>query len=77
MIINLIVTKEDDGYTAVVPSLKGCESWAHSEENVIEKIVELAAFYLNVDNPSEIRIDKARSQQNKSIYKLIFDKKPL
>lgn len=77
MIINLIVTKEDDGYTAVVPSLKDCESWAHSEENVIEKIVELAAFYLNVDNPSEIRIDKARSQQNKSIYKLIFDKKPL
>ena len=37
MILDLIVTKTNDGYTAEIPSLKGCESWAHQEDEVIEK----------------------------------------
>lgn len=76
MIIDLIVKKEHDGFTAYVPSLKGCDSWAHSEDDALIKALELAAYYLSIDDPSELKIDKARVQQNKSIYKLIFDKKP-
>lgn len=73
MVIDLIVTKTNDGYTAEVPSLKGCESWAHEEEQVIEKILELSSFYLQIP-AKEIKIDKARKEQNTIIYKLIFDK---
>jgi predicted RNase H-like HicB family nuclease len=32
MVIDLIITKTNDGYTAEVPSIKGCESWAHDED---------------------------------------------
>ena len=46
MILDVIVTKSDDGYTAEIPSLKGCESWAHDEDTVLDKIIELASFYL-------------------------------
>ena len=73
MVIDLIVTKTNDGYTAEVPSLKGCESWSHDEDSVIEKIFELTSFYLRLD-AKEIKLDKARREENKTIYKLIFHK---
>lgn len=74
MILDLIITKTNDGYTAEIPSLHGCESWAHKEDEVIEKILELAVFYLKLNSVSELKIDKARSNKNKSVYKLVFDK---
>ena len=73
MVIDLIVTKTNDGYTAEVPSIKGCESWAHDEETVIDKIIELTAFYIKLP-VKEIKIDRARKEKNKIIYKLIFHK---
>lgn len=73
MIIDLIVTKTNDGYTAEVPSLKGCESWAHDEDTVIIKILELSSFYLQLP-VKEIKLDRARKENNTIIYKLIFNK---
>lgn len=73
MVIDLIVTKTNDGFTAEVPSIKGCESWAHEEEQVIDKILELSSFYLKLPVKS-LKIDRARKENNKIIYKLIFDK---
>ena len=73
MVIDLIVTKTNDGHTAEVPSIKGCESWAHDEDTVIEKIIELTSYYVKL-SPKEFRLDKARKEENKTIYKLIFNK---
>jgi predicted RNase H-like HicB family nuclease len=73
MVLEIVVHKTDDGYTAEVPSLKGCESWAHDEDTVISKIVELVAYYLKTDQ-KEFKIDKARGSRTKTIYKLIFSK---
>ena len=73
MILDIIITKSDDGFTAEIPSIHGCESWAHDEDSVIEKIIELAAFYLKV-NVKSFKIDKARALKNKSVYKLVFNK---
>jgi predicted RNase H-like HicB family nuclease len=76
MVIDLLVISEDDGFTAVVPSLKGCESWAHSEDEAITNVIELTKFYSNLPEDLEIKIDLARKEKNKKIYKLIFDKEP-
>jgi predicted RNase H-like HicB family nuclease len=73
MVIDLIITKTNDGYTAEVPSIKGCESWAHDEETVIEKITELTSFYVQLPAKA-IKLDRARREENRIIYKLIFDK---
>ena len=73
MILDIVVHKTDDGYTAEVPSLKGCESWAHDEETVLDKVIELAAYYLKTDR-KEFKIDKARGNRTKTIYKLVFNK---
>lgn len=74
MVLDLIVTKTDDGVTAEVPSINGCESWAHKEEEAIEKTIELLRFYNNLDNEVEIKVDKARGNKTKTIYKLVFNK---
>ena len=74
MVLDLIITKTDDGVTAEVPSINGCESWAHKEEEAIEKTIELLRFYNNLDKEVEIKIDKARGNKTKTIYKLVFNK---
>lgn len=74
MVIDLITVRTNDGYTAEVPSINGCESWAHSEDEAIKNVIELVRFYTNLPPENEIRIDRARKYPNKIIYKLIFDK---
>lgn len=74
MVIDLIINNTDDGFNSEVPSIKGCESWAHTEDEVIEKTVEIVRYYLKLPDSVKIKIDKARKEENSSIYKLIFDK---
>lgn len=74
MVIDLIVHKTDDGFTAEIPSLKGCETWAHEEDEVIEKTVDLVKYYLALSDETKIIVDKARKYSNKIVYKIIFDK---
>lgn len=74
MILDLIVTNSDDGYTAIVPSIPGCDNWAHKEDDVIKSTVEFVFFYLNLPKDTEMKIDMARKEKNRSIYKLIFEK---
>ncbi len=73
MVIDLIINKTDDGCTAEIPSLKGCECWAHDEDSVMNKILDLAAFYLKTD-VNKFKVDKARGSRTKIIYKLVFNK---
>jgi hypothetical protein len=76
MILDVVVIKTDDGVTAEVPSLKHCECWAPDEETALDKIMDLAAYYLQADE-QKLKLDKARKSKNKSIYKLVFDKSTL
>jgi len=73
MILDVVVTQTNDGYVAEIPSLIGCESWAHDEDAVLSKILELAAFYLKTDI-KKFKLDKARRVKNHSVYKLVFYK---
>jgi predicted RNase H-like HicB family nuclease len=73
MILDIIINKTDDGCTAEIPSLKGCECWAHSEDDVMDKILELAAYYLKTD-VKKFKLDKARGTRSKIVYKLVFHK---
>ena len=73
MILDIILNKTDDGCTAEIPSINGCECWAHNEDSAMDKILELAAYYLKTDI-KKFKIDKARGTRNKIVYKLVFNK---
>ena len=73
MVLDIVIEKSDDGCTAEVPSLKGCECWAHDEDSAIDKVMDLASYYLKTDR-KKFKIDKARGNREKIIYKLVFDK---
>jgi predicted RNase H-like HicB family nuclease len=74
LILDLNVTKTDDGYTAEVPSIKGCECWSPDENEVIDKTLELLRFYIKCPPEMKIKIDRARREDSLTVYKLIFDK---
>ena len=74
MILDLVVKSSDDGFTAVIPSLKGIDCWAHKHDDVIDEALKMLCYYLNFEDASKIQIDLARKEKNKTIYKLIFNK---
>ncbi len=74
MVLDLVVTDTDDGFTADIPSIKGCESWAHTEDEVIDKTIDLLSFLISIPEKEKIKIDRARKEKNRTIYKLVFDK---
>lgn len=73
MVIDLVIKKELDGFSAFVPSIKGCETWARQEDEAIDKVLELVEFYLKIKK-EKIIVDKARKENDEIIYKLVFDK---
>ena len=73
MILDVVLNKTDDGYTAEIPSINGSECWAHEEDAALEKIIELASYYLKVDL-KKFKVDRARRNNMQTIYKLVFDK---
>ncbi|HPI38411.1 MAG TPA: hypothetical protein PK397_10740 [Ignavibacteriaceae bacterium] len=74
MVLDIILNKSDDGFTAEVPAINGCECWAAKEDDAVDKIVELAAFYLKIKDLKKLKLDKARVSGNKQYYKLVFNK---
>ncbi len=74
MVLDIIIKKTDDGFTAEVPSLKGCECWAHDEDTVMNKIIDLVSYYLKINSKEKFKVDKARGNKNKTVYKLVFNK---
>ncbi len=74
MILDLVVNSSDDGYTASIPSIKGIDCWAHKQDDVINEALKMLCYYLNFEDASQIKIDMARKEKNKIIYKLIFNK---
>jgi hypothetical protein len=74
MVLDLHVISSDDGYSAEVPSIKGCESWAHQEDEAINKVIEMLRFYLQFSDDKKVLVDRARREKSLTVYKLIFDK---
>jgi len=74
LVLDLHVIQTDDGFTAEVPSIKGCESWAHGEDEAIDKTIELLKFYIQSSSDKKIKIDRAHREHPLTVYKLIFDK---
>jgi predicted RNase H-like HicB family nuclease len=74
LILDLNVIKTDDGYTAEVPSIRGCESWSLNEDEAIDKTLELLRFYIKCPPERKIIVDRAGRDKSITVYKLIFDK---
>ncbi|MCJ7555257.1 MAG: hypothetical protein MUO34_15405 [Ignavibacteriaceae bacterium] len=76
MILDIVIEKTNDGFNADVPSLRECDTWAHDEETVINNILERVSYFLRIDQKL-FKLDKARRENNFTIYKLVIDKTSL
>lgn len=73
MVLDIVIEKTNDGFNANVPSLRECDTWAHDEETVINNILERVSYFLRIDQKL-FKLDKARRENNFTIYKLVIDK---
>jgi hypothetical protein len=76
MILDLVIEKTNDGFNADIPSLQDCDTWAHDEETAINNILERVSYFLMIDQKL-LKLDKARRESNRTIYKLVIDKTSL
>lgn len=74
MVLDLIVDRSDDGYSTEIPSVKGCESWDHNEDDAILKTLELLRYFIQLDTNYKIKVDLARKEGFRKVYKIIFDR---
>ncbi|NLT52202.1 MAG: hypothetical protein GXX85_14960 [Ignavibacteria bacterium] len=75
MVLTMIVKHSDDGFTAEVPSVKGCESWAHSKDDAINNVLELVSFYLKLSDKIKIDVEISNKKKDSTIYKLLIARK--
>lgn len=69
MTLNAIIEKDENGYFAFVPELKGCVSQGDSFEELVANIKEASELYLQSLQSSEI---KALQNKFTSIIPLEF-----
>lgn len=69
MTLNAIIEKDENGYFAFVPELKGCVSQGDSFEEVVANIKEASELYLQSLQSNEI---KALQNKFTSIIPLEF-----
>ncbi|MBI5726808.1 MAG: hypothetical protein HY965_03075 [Ignavibacteriales bacterium] len=74
MILNLLVEKTNDGFTSDVPTVRGCDTWAATEDEVITNTIELLRYYMKLTPEHVIKVDKVRDNFTKKQYKIIFNK---
>lgn len=74
MILDVVVSRELDGYNALVKSVKGCENWAPTEEEALDGLIPVIRFYLNLTDSDLLKYDRARGDATKRIYKLVIEK---
>jgi len=72
MMLDLIITKQIDGFSANVPSYPECEVWAKDEDTSIDLILDKVSYFSKV-NRKKIKYDKSRKEDDTIIYKLIFN----
>lgn len=72
MMLPMEITNDGDGFTAVIPSIAGCESWAHTEEEALEKIKELAIYYMKLPAGKKIKTDIIHRSSTLIQYRLIL-----
>lgn len=74
MKLDIVLTRDLDGITASVPSLTDCESWGHTEDEALEKIIELARFSLKLPEKAKIVVDQRAKDGTTKIFSMIFTK---
>lgn len=71
MVLDLLIENSIDGFTAKVPSIPECDIWNKCEDEAISKAIDLVCYYTKVDK-KKIKFDRARKEDEVTIYKLII-----
>jgi hypothetical protein len=67
----LVTEKRWEGVDASIPSIPECESWAKTEDEAIEALLERLAFFLQKEKGFRYDLDYMRREDGKVLYKLI------
>jgi len=71
LLFTIVTRKTYEGVDAFVPSIDECESWARTEDEAIEALLERLAYFLKREAGFKHELDFMRREEGKRYYKLI------
>ncbi|MBI5648585.1 MAG: hypothetical protein HY962_16765 [Ignavibacteriae bacterium] len=70
MQFQVVIRKTYEGFDAAVPSIRECDSWAHTEDEAIERLLERVRFFLNLEAGRKHSLDVLRKEDGETYYTL-------
>ncbi len=68
MRFDIEIIKENDGFTAKVPTIKDCEVWAKEHEVALSQIINLLAYFLKLEKNFYYRLDITKNTKDYVSY---------
>ena len=69
----IVTEKTYEGYDASVPSIRECESWAKTEDEALDNLIERLKFFLSEEGDLKYRLDRSRREDGKTFYTIILE----
>jgi len=67
-----VVTRTSiEGIIASVPSIRECETWAHTEDEALDKLLERFAYFVGKSFPFQHKLDLSRKEDGEKFYTLV------
>ena len=72
MQLQIVTRKTDDGVEASVPSIRECESWAATEDEAIDNLLDRVRFVLHLKEGFRHKLDISRREGDETWYALVL-----
>ena len=70
MQFQIFTEKTFEGFDASLPSIRECESWAKTEDEALENLLERVRFFLNLPVTRKHSIDVMHKEDGRTYYTL-------
>lgn len=68
----VVTRKTWEGVDAEIPSIRECETWAKTEEEALEKLMERIKYFLSLPEKTKCILDRSRKEDGETYYTLII-----
>jgi hypothetical protein len=71
MHLQIVTRRTLDGVDASVPSIRECETWAATEDEALDKLLELVRYFLQLKPGFKHGLDRSRREGDETYYTLV------
>lgn len=68
----IVTRKTFEGVDASIPSIRECDTWAKTEDEALENLIERLRYFLSLPEKAKYILDKSRKEGDETFYTIIL-----